>query len=211
MGILSLLTSFIPSDFFIWITYILFAVGLALYLISKVVDWLPHLYKLPNLYRFPIEVLGVVMLVAGAYLFGSYGTEMIWRDKVKDMEDRVKVAEEQSQKVNTVVQTRVVTRIKVVKQNVYQNREIIREVAGRQLDSECTLPQSTVVLHDSASRNEVAGGAASTDGTPSTVKASELLDTVVVNYGTYYEVAEKLKGWQDWYASQKKIFESLQR
>jgi len=211
MGILSLLTSFIPSDFFIWITYILFAVGLALYLISKVVDWLPHLYKLPNLYRFPIEVLGVVMLVAGAYLFGSYGTEMIWRERVKDMEDRVKVAEEQSQKVNTVVQTRVITRIKVVKQNVYQNREIIREVAGRQLDSECTLPVSTVVLHDSASRNEVARGAPSTDGTPSTVKASELLDTVVVNYGTYYEVAEKLRGWQEWYASQKKIFESLQR
>ena len=198
MGILSLLTSFIPSDFFIWITYILFAVGLALYLISKVVDWLPHLYKLPDLYRFPIEVLGVVMLVAGAYLFGSYGTEMIWRERVKDMEDRVKVAEEQSQKVNTVVQTRV-------------NREIIREVAGRQLDSECTLPVSTVVLHDSASRNEVARGAPSTDGTPSTVKASELLDTVVVNYGTYYEVAEKLRGWQEWYASQKKIFESLQR
>jgi hypothetical protein len=210
MGVLSLLTSFIPDDFFIWITYILFAVGLALYILSKLVAWIPKLV-LPTVYRFPIEILGVVMLVAGAYLFGSYGTEMIWRDKVKEMEDRVKVAEEQSQKVNTVVQTRVVTRIKVVKQNVYQNREIIREVAGRQLDSECTLPVSTVVLHDSASRNEVARGAPSTDGTPSTVKASELLDTVVVNYGTYYEVAEKLRGWQEWYASQKKIFESLQR
>ena len=210
MGVLSLLTSFIPDDFFIWITYILFAVGLALYIISKLVAWIPKLV-LPTVYRFPIEILGVVMLVAGAYLFGSYGTEMIWRDKVKEMEDRVKVAEEKSQQVNTVVQTRVITRIKVIKQNVYQNREIIKEVVGKQLDASCTLPQSTVVLHDSASRNEVAGGAASTDGTPSTVKASELLDTVVVNYGTYYEVAEKLKGWQDWYASQKKIFESLQR
>jgi len=210
MGVLSLLTSFIPDDFFIWITYILFAVGLALYIISKLVAWIPKLV-LPTVYRFPIEILGVVMLVAGAYLFGSYGTEMIWRNRVKDMEDRVKVAEEKSQQVNTVVQTRVITRIKVIKQNVYQNREIIKEVVGKQLDASCTLPQSTVVLHDSASRNEVAGGAASTDGTPSTVKASELLDTVVVNYGTYYEVAEKLKGWQDWYRSQKTIFENLQR
>jgi len=210
MGVLSLLTSFIPDDFFIWITYILFAVGLALYIISKLVAWIPKLV-LPTVYRFPIEILGVVMLVAGAYLFGSYGTEMIWRDKVKEMEDRVKVAEEKSQQVNTVVQTRVITRIKVIKQNVYQNREIIKEVVGKQLDASCTLPQSTVVLHDSASRNEVAGGASSTDGTPSTVKASELLDTVVVNYGTYYEVAEKLKGWQDWYRSQKAIFENLQR
>jgi len=109
------------------------------------------------------------------------------------------------------VQTKVITKVKVVKQNVYVNREIIKEVAGRQLDASCTLPVSTVVLHDSASRNEVARGPGSTDGTPSTVKASELLDTVVVNYGTYYEVAEKLRGWQEWYRSQKTIFDSLQR
>ena len=211
MSTLGWLISFIPDGFFIWITYILFALGFALYAISKVMDWLPRLYKLPDIYRLPVEILGVVMLVAGAYLFGSYGTEMIWRDKVKEMEDRVKVAEEKSQQVNTVIQTRVITRIKVIKQNVYQNREIIREVAGKQLDANCTLPVSTVVLHDSASRNEVAGGAGSTDGTPSTVKASELLDTVVVNYGTYYEVAEKLKGWQEWYRSQKAIFENLQQ
>ena len=57
----------------------------------------------------------------------------------------------------------------------------------------------------------MARGAPGTDGTPSTVKASELLDTVVVNYGTYYEVAEKLKGWQDWYRSEKAIFENLQQ
>lgn len=211
MSTLGWLISFIPDGFFIWITYILFALGFALYAISKVMDWLPRLYKLPDIYRLPVEILGVVMLVAGAYLFGSYGTEMIWRDKVKEMEDRVKVAEEKSQQVNTVIQTRVITRIKVIKQNVYQNREIIREVAGKQLDANCTLPVSTVVLHDSASRNEVAGGASSTDGTSSTVKASELLDTVVVNYGTYYEVAEKLKGWQEWYRSQKAIFENLQQ
>jgi hypothetical protein len=57
----------------------------------------------------------------------------------------------------------------------------------------------------------VARGPSSTDGTPSTVKASELLDTVVVNYATYHEVAEKLRGWQEWYNAQKAIFESLQK
>jgi hypothetical protein len=202
--------SLIPDSFFIWITYILFALGAALYIISKLIAWIPKLI-IPTVYKFPIELLGVAMLVVGAYMFGGYGTEMAWRAKVKEMEDRVKVAEEKSQQVNTVVETKVVTKIKVVKQNVYVNREIIKEVAGKQLDASCALPVSAVVLHDSASRNEVAGGAGSTDGTPSTVKASELLDTVIVNYGTYYEVAEKLKGWQEWYRSQKAIFDNLQR
>jgi hypothetical protein len=64
-------------------------------------------------------------------------------------------------------------------------------------------------LHDSASRGEVARGASSTDGTTSTVKASELLEAVVDNYGTCHETAEKLRGWQEWYQTQKKIHESL--
>jgi hypothetical protein len=97
----------------------------------------------------------------------------------------------------------------VVKENVYVNREIIKEVAGKQLDASCSLPKSTVSLHDSASRNEVAGRAAATDGTPSEVKASQLLDRVVENYGSCHETAAKLEAWQEWYREQKKIFESV--
>ena len=197
----------IPDSFFIWITYLLFGLGIALYLISKLVVWIPLIAQ----YKFPVELLGVILLTVGAYLFGSHNNEMAWKSRITELEQQVKIAQEKSQQVNTVVQTKVITKVKVVKQNVYVNREIIREVAGRQLDASCTLPVSTVVLHNSASRNEVARGPGSTDGTPSTVKASELLDTVVVNYGTYYEVAEKLKGWQEWYRSQKAIFETLQK
>ena len=197
----------IPDSFFIWITYLLFGLGVALYLVSKLVVWIPLIAQ----YKFPVELLGVILLTVGAYLFGSHNNDMAWKSRITELEQQVKIAEEKSQQVNTVVQTKVITKVKVVKQNVYVNREIIREVAGRQLDASCTLPVSTVVLHNSASRNEVARGPGSTDGTPSTVKASELLDTVVVNYGTYYEVAEKLKGWQEWYRSQKAIFETLQK
>jgi hypothetical protein len=64
-------------------------------------------------------------------------------------------------------------------------------------------------LHDSASRNEVPERAAATDGTPSGVEASRLLDRVVENYGACHENAEKLRGWQEWYREQKKIFESV--
>ena len=197
--------SLIPDSFFLWITYILIAIGVGLYVVSKLVTWLPLIAQ----YKLPAELSGVLLLVIGSFLFGSYGTEMAWRERVAELEAKVKVAEEKSQQVNTVIQEKIVTKIKVVKENVYVNKEIIKEVVGKQLDSQCTLPNSAVSLHDSASRNEVSRGASSTDGTPSTVKASELLTTVVENYGTYYEVVEKLKGWQSWYTEQKKIFESV--
>jgi uncharacterized protein YceK len=43
---------------------------------------------------------------------------------------------------------------------------------------------------------------------PAGASASVIFDTVVENYGTYNEVATQLKGWQQWYVDQKKIFES---
>ena len=195
----------IPDSFFLWITYLLIAVGVGLYVASKLVTWIPLISQ----YKLPAELVGVVLLVAGSYLFGSHGTEMAWRERVRELEAKVKVAEEKSQQVNTVIETKIVEKIKVVKENVYVNREIIKEVAGKQLDAQCTLPKSTISLHDSASRNEVPERAAATDGTPSGVEASRLLDTVVENYGTCHENAEKLKMWQEWYKEQKKIFESV--
>jgi hypothetical protein len=197
--------SLIPDSLLIWITYFIAGAGFTLYIASKLTGWIPLISQ----YKLPAELVGVLMLVIGSYLFGGYGTEMAWRQKVKELEAKVKAAEEQSQKVNTVIQERVVTKIKVVKENVYVNREIIKEVAGKQLDASCSLPKSTISLHDSASRNEVAGRAAATDGAPSEIKASQLLDRVVENYGSCHENAAKLEAWQEWYKEQKKIFESV--
>ena len=197
--------SLIPDSLFIWIYYILLSLGVLLYIASKLVKWIP----LMGQYKLPAELVGVVMLVVGSYFYGGYGVQSAWQARVAELEAKVKAAEEQSQKVNTIIQERVVTKIKVVKDNVYVNREIIKEVAGKQLDASCSLPKSTISLHDSASRNEVAGRAAAVDGTPSEVKASQLLDRVVENYGSCHENAAKLEAWQEWYKEQKKIFESV--
>jgi len=205
MAQLGWMLSLIPDSLFIWITYILFGIGIVLYVASKLVVWIPMMGQ----YKLPAELVGVVFLVVGSYLFGSYGTETAWRERVRELEAKVKVAEEKSQQVNTVIETKIVEKIKVVKENVYVNREIIKEVAGKQLDAQCTLPKSTVSLHDSASRNEVPERAAAVDGTPSGIEASRLLDRVVENYGACHENAEKLRAWQEWYTEQKKIFESV--
>jgi hypothetical protein len=41
------------------------------------------------------------------------------------------------------------------------------------------------------------------------VKLSELTATVTQNYSTYYECAVKVDTWQQWYQTQKKIFEGV--
>jgi hypothetical protein len=191
----------IPDSIFVWITYLLFASGILLYVASKLVTWIPLMGR----YRLPAELAGVAALVVAAYFYGGIG----YREMVAEMKEKVRVAEEKSQQVNTVIETKIVEKIKVVKENVYINREIVKEVAGKQLDAQCTLPRSTISLHDSASRNEVPQRAAATDGTPSGVEASRLLDRVIENYGACHENAEKLKAWQEWYRAQQKIYNDI--
>jgi hypothetical protein len=191
----------IPDSLFVWITYLLFAAGVALYVASKLVSWIP----LMGQYRLPVELVGVVALVIAAYFYGGIS----YREQIAEMKQQIKVAEEKSQQVNTVIETKIIEKVKVVKENVYITREIVKEVAGRQLDAQCSLPKSTISLHDSASLNQVPNRAAATDGTPSGVEASRLLDRVIENYGACHENAEKLKAWQEWYNNQRKIYESI--
>ena len=195
------LLQLIPDGVFVWITYLLFAAGVVLYVASKLVSWIP----LMGQYRLPAELVGVVALVIAAYFYGGIS----YREQIAEMKQRVKIAEERSQQVNTVIETKIVEKVKVVKQNVYITREIVRDTAGRQLDGQCSLPRSTVSLHDSASLNQVPQRAESTDGTPSGIEASRFLDRVIENYGACHENAEKLRAWQEWYREQKTIFDSI--
>jgi uncharacterized lipoprotein YajG len=41
------------------------------------------------------------------------------------------------------------------------------------------------------------------------VSITDMLKTIVKNYGSYYECANKVDGWNEWYSSQRKIFESV--
>ena len=195
------LLQLIPDGIFVWMTYLLFAAGIVLYVASKLVSWIP----LMGQYRLPAELMGVLVLVIAAYFYGGIS----YREQIAEMKQRVKIAEERSQQVNTVIETKIVEKVKVVKQNVYITREIVRDTAGRQLDGQCSLPRSTVSLHDSASLNQVPQRAESTDGTPSGIEASRFLDRVIENYGACHENAEKLRAWQEWYREQKTIFDSI--
>jgi hypothetical protein len=195
------LLQLIPDSIFVWLTYLLFGAGAILYVASKLVAWIP----LMGQYRLPAELAGVLALVIAAYFYGGIS----YREQIAEMKQRVRIAEERSQQVNTVIETKIIEKVKVVKENVYITREIVRDTAGRQLDAQCSLPRSTVSLHDSASGNEIPQRAAAVDGTPSGIEASRLLDRVIENYGACHENAEKLKAWQEWYREQKTIFDSI--
>jgi len=41
------------------------------------------------------------------------------------------------------------------------------------------------------------------------VAITEMLKVVIHNYTLYYECSTKVEGWQEWYDTQKKIYENI--
>ena len=189
-----------------WMFHIIVATGVGLILASWVLKRIPFI----NQYNLPVHLIGILLTIVGVYYEGGRGTQAAWEARVKDMEAKVKAAESKSQQVNTVIETQIVERVKIVKDTKNANKETAKLIA-RQLDDRCVVPESTVMLINSASQNEVARGASSTDGSASDVRASEVVETVVENYGRYNELREKVIAWQNWYKDQKKIFEGAKQ
>jgi hypothetical protein len=189
-----------------WMFHIIVATGVGLILASWVLKRIPFI----NQYNLPVHLIGILLTIVGVYYEGGRGTQAAWEARVKDMEAKVKAAESKSQQVNTVIETQIVERVKIVKDTKNANKETAKLIA-RQLDDRCVVPESTVMLINSASQNEVARGTSSTDGSASDVRASEVVETVVENYGRYNELREKVIAWQNWYKDQKKIFEGAKQ
>ena len=196
------LISFLPD----WVFHIVIFLGIGGLIASAILKRLPTLHT----YSFVTYFAGLVLIVSGVWFEGGISEKTNWEQRVKDLEAKVQVAEAKSQQVNTVIETKIVERVKIVKDTKNANKETAKLIAN-QLDNKCVVPESTVMLLNSASQNEVARSTSSTDGSTSNVRASEVVETVVENYGRYNELREKIIGWQKWYQDQKKIFEETNR
>jgi hypothetical protein len=161
-----------------------------------------------GVYKPFIRVAAIVVALFGIYFEGGYMTEIEWRARVEALEAKVKVAEEKSVEVNTVIEKQYVDRVKVIKETANANIQYVDRVVAK-YDNLCTVSNAAVLLHDSASRNEVARSSLGLDEGTSSLKISDILSTVTDNYSTYYQVREQVIGWQQWYREQKKIFESV--
>ena len=85
-------------------------------------------------------------------------------------------------------------------------KQIVNQVVSK-YDGNCVLSNAFIRVHDSASQDQLPEGSRQSDGESSNVKPSELLNTVVDNYETCYSIRDKLIKWQEWYKTNKEIYE----
>jgi len=144
---------FLPDSLILLATTLLLVLGAVL----TVAGWFAH--RLPMIYHYqlPLKIIGGLLLVLGVYLRGGYAVEHEWRQRVAELEEQLKVAQQQSAQVNTVIQDRVITKTQVIKEKadtlvqfvdreIFKDREVVREV------NNCPVPQEAIDVHNEAAR-----------------------------------------------------------
>jgi len=145
MGQFQWMFSLIPDSFVLWIYYLFTIVGLALYVGSKLVKLIPFMGQ----YKLPAEIGGVVILVVTAYWLGGFNANSDTRERIKEMQEKVAEAEAKSKEVNTVVETKVVERVKVVEKKV----EVIKTIIQRDkaaINAECKVSDIAIIDYNKA-------------------------------------------------------------
>ena len=136
----------LPESLILVCTYLMIGIGAAGLLISWFITFIPWL----NIHRTVIQIVSSILLAAGIYWYGGYSVEMIWRNEVAKLEEKVKAAEEKSSVVNKEIEIVYRDRVRIVKQDVVVLQEKIREVE-KVIDRGCVVaPEAISILNEAA-------------------------------------------------------------
>ena len=185
-----------------WVFHLVLLVGVVGLFVSFFVGSIPFINK----YIIPVKVGSAFLLICGLYMEGGISNQERWEAKVADAKLEMAKKETASAEASTKVVTKYVTKVEIVKE---KGDAIIKEIPKfitANADGQCVIPNGFVLLHDSASRNEVPDSTRSVDEGASSVKLSGVATTVTENYTAYHKVAEQLKALQEWIKEQQSIY-----
>ena len=144
---------FLPDALILWFCNILLLLGIVL----TVAGFFIHRIPLPLLwqYQLPFKIIGVLLLVAGVYFRGGYGVEMAWRERVAEVEAKLRVAEAEAAKENVKIVERVVKKTEYITRRgqdiiQYVDREIVKYDVKFAPGGQCEIPREFIQAHNRA-------------------------------------------------------------
>ena len=137
--------SFLPD----YVTHLIFFAGVLGTIMGFVLGFIPFIAP----YKLPIQIISILILSFGLYLEGGLTEQAVWQLKVKEMEAKVAKAETESQKVNTEVITKILTKKQVIKEKgddivQFIDREIVK------YNNICEIPEIVITTHNAAAKND---------------------------------------------------------
>jgi len=134
-----------------WIFYAILFLGLIGFAVTYLLKFIP----IPAIYMYktPIQIVSVVMIVVGVYMAGSIANEEAWIAKVKEVEAKLAEAEAQAAKENVKIVEKVVVQTQVVREKgkdivQFVDREVVK------YDNKCEIPVPFVESHNKAAQRD---------------------------------------------------------
>ena len=133
----------LPDSLILYITYAMLAVGLAGIIVGFFLGKIPFVSQ----YKLPIQIVSIILFCSGLYWYGGYSTEMAWRERVAEMEAKVREAEKKSDSANAEIQKRIVERTKLIKEKGKKQVEYItRMVEGKTITTDMSETERAAFL-----------------------------------------------------------------
>lgn len=147
------LLSFLPDSMLLYVVNSILIAGaigsfLSFFVLHKILNKFPALAP----YHLLIQIVSAALLVAGIYFKGGYSVEMEWREKVAELEVKLEEAKKESAKVNTVVETKIVTKTKVIKEKADAVIQYVDRPVMQEFDKTCPIPKEAIDVHNEAAR-----------------------------------------------------------
>jgi uncharacterized membrane protein YeaQ/YmgE (transglycosylase-associated protein family) len=143
----------LPDSFLLYIINIVLLLGvvgsfLSFFVLHKILNKFPALAP----YHLLIQIVSAILLVAGIYFKGGYSVEISWREKVKEAEAKVAVAEEQSKELNTKLEEERKKKQKVKVEYYNTVKTEIKEVE-KVINADCKIDPKVNELINKAATN----------------------------------------------------------
>ena len=124
---------------------------LSLGLIGFLVTYLLKFIPIPAIYMYktPIQIVSVIMIVIGVYMAGSIANNEAWEAKVKEVESKLAEAEAKGAIETVKIVEKVVVQKQVIKE---KGQEVVKFVDREvvKFDNKCEIPPPFVEAHNKA-------------------------------------------------------------
>lgn len=128
-----------------WIFTLLTVAGLAAFLVTEFLNNLPFVAQ----YLKAIRVGAIAALVVGLYMMGGAANQEKWEARVKELESKVAISEQQSKTANAELEASIKEKKNLVKQQQVIIQEKIVKVAEK-IDAECKVSAEAIELLNQA-------------------------------------------------------------
>ena len=156
MSQLTWMVSLIPD----WFWTLVLVAGVVGILASWILKFIPFV----STYRLPIQVSAVIALLVGIYFQGVTANEAKWQAKIVELQQQIAEAETKSKETNVIVQEKIVTKTKVIKEKgktqiEYVDRVITQDKEVVKYIEQCPVPKVIIDAHNAAAEmNKAAEG-----------------------------------------------------